>query len=48
MYEFAESPAFAKYVHDYLMEEECAGLQWHLSNRPEAGEPIASSCPDGK
>ncbi|CAM5609194.1 hypothetical protein RLIN73S_05845 [Rhodanobacter lindaniclasticus] len=37
MYEFVESSAFEKYVHDYLTEEEYAGLQSYLSNRPEAG-----------
>jgi hypothetical protein len=43
MYEFIESSVFAKYVHDYLTEEEYAGLQWYLSSRPEAGDLIPAS-----
>lgn len=43
MYEFIESSVFAKYVHDYLTEEEYAGLQWYLSSRPDAGDLIPAS-----
>jgi mRNA-degrading endonuclease RelE of RelBE toxin-antitoxin system len=43
MYEFIESSVFAKYVHDYLTEEEYAGLQWYLSSHPDAGDVIPAS-----
>ena len=43
MYEFIESSVFAKYVHDYLTDEEYAGLQWYLSSRPDAGDLIPAS-----
>jgi len=43
VYEFIESSVFARYVHDYLTEDEYAGLQWYLSSRPEAGDLIPGS-----
>lgn len=33
MYEFIESSVFAKYVYDYLTEEEYAAMQWYLSQQ---------------
>jgi hypothetical protein len=43
MHEFIESSVFARYVYDYLAEEEYAGLQWYLSNRPDARDLIPGS-----
>lgn len=43
MFEFIESSVFARYVHDYLSEEEYAGLQWYLSSFPDAGDLVPGS-----
>ena len=43
MFEFIESSVFAKYVYDYRTDEEYAGLQWYLSNDPDAGDLIPAS-----
>ena len=43
MYEFIESSVFARYVGDYLTDEEYAALQWYLSDHPNAGDLIPSS-----
>ncbi|HXS03248.1 MAG TPA: hypothetical protein VN731_02140 [Rhodanobacter sp.] len=37
MHEFIESSVFAKYVYDYLTEEEYAAMQWHLSHACRCG-----------
>lgn len=43
MYEFIESSVFARYVHDYLTEDEYAALQWFLWMNPLAGDLIPGS-----
>ena len=43
MYEFIESSVFARYVHDYLTEDEYAALQWFLWTNPTAGALIPGS-----
>jgi len=43
MYTFVESPLFSKLVYDYLSEEQFAGLQLHLLQRPDAGDVIRGS-----
>ncbi|HZX71136.1 MAG TPA: hypothetical protein VFE77_09995 [Rhodanobacter sp.] len=43
MHEFVESSVFANYVHDYLMEEEYAALQWYLSQHADTGDLIPGS-----
>lgn len=43
MYEFIESSVFARYVYDYLTEEEYAGMQWYLSSYPDVGDLIPGS-----
>ncbi len=41
--EFIESSVFARYVYDYLTDEEYAEMQWFLSFNPEAGDVIPGS-----
>ena len=43
MYEFIESSVFAKYVYDYLTDEEYSAAQWYLSQHVEAGDLIPGS-----
>src|SRR3546814_19866708 len=43
MFQFIESSVFARYVHDYLTEDEYAALQWYLSEHPEAGDLVPGS-----
>ena len=43
MHEFIESSVFAKYVYDYLTDEEYAALQWYLSQHVDAGDLISGS-----
>ncbi|MFT3896711.1 MAG: transcriptional regulator [Thermomonas sp.] len=43
MFEFVESSVFARYVYDYLTDDEYAALQWYLSEHPEAGDLIPGS-----
>ena len=43
MHEFIESSVFAKYVYDYLTDEEYAALQWYLSEHVDAGDRIPGS-----
>lgn len=43
MHEFIESSVFAKYVYDYLTDEEYAAMQWYLSHHVEAGDLIPCS-----
>lgn len=43
MHEFVESSVFAKYVYDYLAEEEYAALQWYLSLHVNTGDLILGS-----
>src|SRR5665213_3970074 len=43
MHEFVESSVFANYVHDYLMEEEYAALQWYLSQHADTCDLIPGS-----
>lgn len=43
MHEFIESSVFAKYVYDYLTEEEYAAMQWYLSQHVDAGDLIPGS-----
>lgn len=43
MYEFIEASLFARYVHDYLSDEEYFALQWFLSINPTAGDLIPGS-----
>jgi len=41
--EFIEATAFAKYVYDYLTEDEYLGLQSFLLQNPEAGKIVRGS-----
>lgn len=43
MHEFIESSIFARYVYDYLTEDEYAGMQWYLSSYPESGDLVPGS-----
>lgn len=43
MFQFIESSVFARYVYDYLTDDEYAGLQWYLSEHPEAGDLVPGS-----
>ena len=43
MLEFIESSIFARYVYDYLTEEEYGAMQWFLSAHPDAGDLIPGS-----
>ena len=43
MLEFVESSVFARYVYDYLTDDEYAALQWYLSEHPDAGDLIPGS-----
>ncbi len=43
MFEFIESSIFARYIYDYLTDDEYAALQWYLSEHPEAGDLIPGS-----
>ena len=43
MFEFIESSVFARYVYDYLTDDEYAALQWYLSEHLEAGDLIPGS-----
>jgi len=40
---FIETTTFTKLVHEYLSDEEFAGLQHYLLNRPNAGAVIPGS-----
>ena len=40
MLTFIESSVFARYLPDYLSDEEYAALQWFLAAHPEAGRVI--------
>jgi mRNA-degrading endonuclease RelE of RelBE toxin-antitoxin system len=41
--EFIEAPAFSKYVHDYLRDEDYAALQQCLLRNPDAGDVISGT-----
>ena len=41
--EFIEAPAFTKYLHDYLTDDEFLGLQGFLLKYPEAGKVVPGS-----
>jgi len=41
--EFIEAPAFTKYVHTYLTDDEYLGLQGFILKYPEAGKLIPGS-----
>ena len=43
MHEFIESSLFAKYVYNYLPEEEYTAMQWHLCQHVDAGDLIPGS-----
>lgn len=43
MYGFIESSIFARYVYDYLTDDEYAALQWYLSDHPDAGDLVPGS-----
>ena len=43
MFEFIESSVFARYVYDYLTDDDYALLQWYLSEHPDAGDLIPGS-----
>jgi putative transcriptional regulator len=43
MHEFIESSVFAKYVYDYLTDEEYAAMQWYLSQHVDVGDLIPGS-----
>jgi mRNA-degrading endonuclease RelE of RelBE toxin-antitoxin system len=41
--EFIEAPAFTRYLHDYLTDDEFLGLQSFLLKHPEAGKVVPGS-----
>ena len=43
MFEFIETPFFAKALEHYLDDDEYAGLQRHLNEHPEAGVVVPGS-----
>jgi hypothetical protein len=43
MFEFIETPFFAKAVERYLDDDEYAALQAHLNKNPEAGVVVPGS-----
>lgn len=43
MHEFIESSVFARYVYDYLTDEEYAALQWYLSEHVDAVDLVPGS-----
>ncbi len=43
VHEFIESSVFAKYVYDYLTDEEYAVLQCYLSEHVDAGDLVTGS-----